>query len=53
LTDFEDPYAGVFDFKTVDAPYLEALPPKEQAKTYTLVMDLDETLVHYEEVIEL
>ena len=37
------------DFKTVDAPYLPALTPEKQAKMYTLVLDLDETLVHYEE----
>lgn len=29
-------------------PYLPALPPDNQ--TYTLVLDLDETLVHYVEV---
>lgn len=31
----------------VEAPYLPALDPKH---TYTLVLDLDETLVHYYEV---
>ncbi len=37
------------DFKTVDAPYLPAITPAKQSKMYTLVLDLDETLVHYEE----
>lgn len=32
----------------VEAPYLPALKNKEN--TYTLVLDLDETLVHYFEV---
>ena len=37
----------VFDFETVKAPYLPLLSPDVQKKTYTLVLDLDETLVHY------
>lgn len=32
----------------VDAPYLE--PQRKGAKKYTLVLDLDETLVHYYEM---
>jgi hypothetical protein len=32
----------------VEAPYL---PPAKDPKAYTLVLDLDETLVHYFEVI--
>jgi hypothetical protein len=32
-------------FELVDAPYLEA--PHSGARKYTLVLDLDETLVHY------
>jgi hypothetical protein len=31
----------------VEAPYL---PPVKDSNTYTLVLDLDETLVHYFEV---
>ncbi len=31
----------------VDAPYL---PPADDPSIYTLVLDLDETLVHYSEV---
>jgi len=28
-------------------PFLPPLSPEEQESTYTLVLDLDETLVHY------
>ncbi|KRX01489.1 HAD-like domain [Pseudocohnilembus persalinus] len=34
------------------APYLQALKKEEEEQTYTLVLDLDETLVHYEELEE-
>ena len=34
----------------VEPPYLPPLSPEEAKKTYTLVLDLDETLVHYFEV---
>lgn len=34
----------------VNPPYLQDLPPEKINSTYTLVLDLDETLVHYEEV---
>jgi len=32
----------------VKIPYLPALDKKEYEKTYTLVLDLDETLIHFE-----
>jgi len=48
-TSEDDMYNGIMDFKTVQAPYLTLLSPEIQAVTYTLVLDLDETLVHYEE----
>jgi Dullard-like phosphatase family protein len=38
------------DLQIVDPPYLPQLTEKEQAKTYTLVLDLDETLAHYFEI---
>jgi len=34
---------------TLKPPYL---PPVQSFKTYTLVLDLDETLVHYDERTE-
>ena len=38
------------NFKTVEAPYLPSLSEEKQKGVYTLVLDLDETLVHYQEV---
>jgi hypothetical protein len=40
---------GYEPLKLVDAPYLPKQEPKEEDPTsqYTLVLDLDETLVHY------
>lgn len=35
----------------VHPPFLPDLPPEKKDNTYTLVIDLDETLVHYEEVL--
>lgn len=35
---------------SVVAPYLPSLSEREQAKQYTLVLDLDETLIHYFEM---
>ena len=40
----------VFNFKPEPAPYLRPLPKAQRGKRYTLVLDLDETLIHYEEV---
>ena len=37
------------DFETVPEPYLEPLPDSLAERTFTLVLDLDETLVHYKE----
>lgn len=34
----------------VKAPYLPPLSDREQTRTYTLVLDLDETLIHYFEM---
>ena len=34
----------------VEAPYLKPLDTHTTQRTYTLVLDLDETLVHYFEV---
>ena len=34
-------------FINVPAPYLKKLPDEIESKTYTLVLDLDETLVHF------
>lgn len=36
--------------KLESAPYLPSFTKEEQASTYTLVLDLDETLVHYFEI---
>ena len=41
--------AEVFNFEPEPAPYLQPLPASEKDK-FTLVLDLDETLIHYEEV---
>jgi Dullard-like phosphatase family protein len=38
------------DLQIVDPPYLPPLTEKEQSRTYTLVLDLDETLAHYFEI---
>lgn len=38
--------------KLVDAPYLAPLSKEVEESTYTLVLDLDETLVHYYEVLK-
>jgi len=35
------------DLPVVTPPFLPPLPKVEQETTYTLVIDLDETLVHY------
>ena len=35
------------NFKTVKAPYLPILSPKKQKSTYTLILDMDETLLHF------
>jgi TFIIF-interacting CTD phosphatase-like protein len=43
-------FGGDEELQVVDSPYLPPLTEKEQAKTYTLVLDLDETLAHYFEV---
>lgn len=34
----------------IEIPYLPPLSPEKMSSTYTLVLDLDETLVHYEDV---
>jgi len=39
----------VFNFEPEPAPYLKPLPDNENGR-FTLVLDLDETLIHYEEV---
>jgi TFIIF-interacting CTD phosphatase-like protein len=38
------------ELEVIDPPYLPPLTPSEQEKTYTLVLDLDETLAHYFEM---
>jgi len=35
------------NFANITEPYLPPLPKNEKNSTYTLVLDLDETLVHY------
>ena len=41
---------GLEPLPSVEPPYLK---PIENSRTYTLVLDLDETLVHYFEVIDI
>lgn len=43
-------FGGDEELQVVDSPYLPPLTEKEQANTFTLVLDLDETLAHYFEV---
>lgn len=43
-------FGGDEELQVVDPPYLPPLTEREQAKTYTLVLDLDETLAHYFEI---
>jgi hypothetical protein len=35
------------NFANIAEPYLPPLPKQDKYSTYTLVLDLDETLVHY------
>ena len=35
------------NFTNITEPYLPPLPKDDKNSTYTLVLDLDETLVHY------
>ena len=44
LEDGEDPQ------EVIESPYLPPLPENKASCTYTLVLDLDETLVHYFEI---
>ncbi len=39
------------NFALIPHPYLPSLPEDEKYTTYTLVLDLDETLVHYVNVL--
>mmetsp|Transcript_4980 Transcript_4980/g.4226 ORF Transcript_4980/g.4226 Transcript_4980/m.4226 type:complete len:208 (+) Transcript_4980:755-1378(+) len=43
-------FGGNEELQVIDPPYLPPLTEKQQAKTYTLVLDLDETLAHYFEI---
>ncbi len=38
------------NYPVVQAPYLPPLQEDKKSNTYTLVLDLDETLVHYNSV---
>jgi predicted secreted acid phosphatase len=38
------------ELKKVAIPFLPKMSMEEEKHTYTLVLDLDETLIHYEEV---
>ena len=54
-TEFEEMYTleenlSEEQLSYVAPPFLPELPPEKKNNTYTLVIDLDETLVHYEEV---
>ncbi len=42
---------NVQNYPVIPAPYLPPLPSEKKNVTYTLVLDLDETLVHYANVI--
>ena len=42
-----DDNIDIFDFETMPCPYMRPLPPEIKNDIYTLVLDLDETLVHY------
>ena len=41
---------NVQNFPVIPAPYLPGLPIDKKNGSYTLVLDLDETLVHYSNV---
>jgi predicted HAD superfamily phosphohydrolase YqeG len=41
---------NVQNHPVIPSPYLPPLPQEKKLTTYTLVLDLDETLVHYTNV---
>jgi predicted enzyme involved in methoxymalonyl-ACP biosynthesis len=41
---------NVQNYPVIPAPYLPPLPAEKKHTTFTLVLDLDETLVHYANV---